>query len=240
MAEPSFLATHPEVGPLLGPRNAAQRARLVVEMATVVGEKGYVNATVADAVRAARVSRGTFYALFVSKEDCFIEGYRYGVDVLIARNDEAIAAAGGGWRDGLRAGVRAYLATLAENPQFSRAHFLELPHAGEGARRERDATLRRMADRLRLAFERAAADHPELEMPSDDALFVVSAGIEQLVCLWMREGRLEELPALEDTIVSTSLAAFFGHPMGGAAASPRSDDGPASAGRHPRSAAPGA
>ena len=32
--------------------------------------------------RVARVSRGTFYALFASKEQCFLEAYRHGVDVL--------------------------------------------------------------------------------------------------------------------------------------------------------------
>ena len=199
------------MGPLLGPRSSAQRARLLVEMAKAVGEKGYANTTVADAVRAARVSRGTFYALFASKEDCFIEGYRYAVDVLIAHNDEAIASAGGSWIDGLRAGIRAYLHSLSENPLFARAHFLELPHAGERAQAERDATLRRMADRLRLGYEAGAAETPELEVPPDDALFVMSAGIEQLVCTRMREGRLDELPGLEDTIVALTLAAVVGY-----------------------------
>jgi AcrR family transcriptional regulator len=210
----SLVASHPAVAPLLGPRNAAQRARLLDAMAQAVGERGYANTTVADAVRAAKVSRGTFYALFESKEDCFIEGYRYGADMLIALNEQAIVAAeaaGGAWDDLLRAGVRSYLATLSQHPLFARAHFLELPYAGEQAQREREVTLRRMADRLRDAFVLGLADHPELAVPDDDAMFLLSAGIEQLVCSRIRDGRLAELPQLEGTIMATVMAAFLGN-----------------------------
>jgi len=199
------------VAPLLGPAKAPQRARLLDVMARAVGERGYANTTVADAVRGARVSRGTFYALFESKEDCFIEGYRYGTDMLIAINDQAIEAAGGGWEQQLRVGVRAYLATLTEHPLFARAHFVELAYAGERAQIERDITLRRMAGRLRDAFVLGAVEHPELTVPDDDALFMVSAGIEQLVCSRIREGRLAVLPGLEDTIMSGVMAAFLGN-----------------------------
>jgi AcrR family transcriptional regulator len=208
-AASSLVASHPDVAPLLAPRSAAQRARLLDAMARTVGERGYANTTVSDAVRVARVSRGTFYALFESKEDCFLEGYRYATDVLIALNDEAIArveSAGGDWAAQLRAGIR------TDHPLFARAHFVELPHAGGEALRQRDATLRRMAERLRWAFELGVRDHPELAVPSADALFIVSAGIEQLVCSCIREGRLAELPALEDTVMSAVMAAFLGSP----------------------------
>ena len=40
-------------------------------MAQVMAEKGYVATTVADVLRAAKVSRETFYEQFESKEDCF-------------------------------------------------------------------------------------------------------------------------------------------------------------------------
>src|SRR3954451_2203338 len=106
----SLVGEHPEVEPLLGEqRDGAQRARLLDAMTVVVGEKGYAAATVADAVRAARVSRGTFYALFDSKEACFLEAYRHGVDVLDGRIDAAVRATDGDWRAKLRAAVRAYV-----------------------------------------------------------------------------------------------------------------------------------
>jgi 16S rRNA (adenine1518-N6/adenine1519-N6)-dimethyltransferase len=66
-------------------------------MVTVVAEKGYEAATVAEAVRRARVSRGTFYELFESKEACLADAYRLGNEVLEARVHEAVreAAAAG-------------------------------------------------------------------------------------------------------------------------------------------------
>ena len=84
MADPSLVAHHPEVGQQLYMRNS-QRARLVEGMIQAVADKGYVASTVADVVRAARVSRGTFYAQFASKEECFLEAYKYGIDVMVSR-----------------------------------------------------------------------------------------------------------------------------------------------------------
>ena len=82
MATLSLIASHPEVGHQLDIRGS-QRARLVEGMIQAVAEKGYAAATVTDAVRAARVSRGTFYAQFASKEECFLEAYKYGIDVMV-------------------------------------------------------------------------------------------------------------------------------------------------------------
>jgi AcrR family transcriptional regulator len=118
----SLVGEHPEVEPLLEARDGAQRARLLEAMTLAVGEKGYAAATVADAVRGARVSRGTFYALFASKEACFLEAYRHGVDVLDARIDAAVRATGGDWRAQLRAAMRTYLSELDAEPRMALAH----------------------------------------------------------------------------------------------------------------------
>ena len=73
-------------------------AKLLDAMVRVVAEKGYEAATVADAVKLARVSRGTFYELFDSKEACLAAAYRLGLDVLGARVTDAIRDAAD-WRD---------------------------------------------------------------------------------------------------------------------------------------------
>src|SRR5690606_22986843 len=124
-------------------------------MTLAVGEKGFAAATVADAVRGARVSRGTFYALFASKEACFLEAYRHGVDVLVARIDAAVRATDGDWRDKLRAAMRAYLAQLDAEPRFARAHLFEIHVAGSAAGAERDATIARFARRYGASFAAA-------------------------------------------------------------------------------------
>src|SRR3954449_12955514 len=153
--EPSLVAAHPDVEPLLDVRDGAQRARLLEGMTQAVAEKGYAAATVADAVRAARVSRGTFYALFASKEECFVEAYRHGTDVLVERIRAAVRAEQGDWVARMRAALRAYLGTLADEPRFARAHLVEILAAGPAALAARDAAIRRFADRYRTSFQAA-------------------------------------------------------------------------------------
>ena len=196
MGAVSLVATHPD----LGPTAPTQRSRLLEAMTQAVAERGYAEATVADAVRIARVSRGTFYALFASKEDCFVQAYRAGIDVVVARIEAAVAAEAGDWRAKLRAALRAYLTTLADEPRFARSHLLEIQAAGATAQRERDATIARFAERYRASF--AAGGTP----PSDAALFVLSAGIDQLVCAHVRARDARSLADLEDTVVDCALS----------------------------------
>jgi AcrR family transcriptional regulator len=205
----SLVASHPEVGEQLYIRGS-QRARLVEGMIQAVAEKGYAATTVADVVRAGRVSRGTFYAQFASKEECFLEAYKYGIAVIVERIRAAIRAEDGDWVARLRTGLRAYLETLAGEPRFARTHLFEVHMAGPRAGAERDAALRAFADRYRSSFRAALRERPELRMPSDDALFILSAGVDQLVCSRVRAGELDRLPDLTDELTLTAVAFLEG------------------------------
>jgi AcrR family transcriptional regulator len=217
----SLVAAHPEVGEQLYIRGS-QRARLVEGMIQAVAEKGYAATTVADVVRAGRVSRGTFYAQFASKEECFLEAYKYGIDVIVERIRTAIRAEQGDWVARLRTGLRAYLETLAGEPRFARTHLFEVHMAGPRAGAERDAALRAFADRYRASFRAALRERPELRMPSDDALFILSAGVDQLVCARVRAGELERLPQLTDELTLTAVAFLEGAAQVPSPASPGS------------------
>jgi AcrR family transcriptional regulator len=54
---------------------ASQRWRLLDAMTEVVATRGYADASVADAIAIARVSRKTFYECFRDKEDCFLAAF---------------------------------------------------------------------------------------------------------------------------------------------------------------------
>jgi AcrR family transcriptional regulator len=187
----SLVARHPDVGPLLNER--AQRAKLLEAMVQVVAEKGYAAATVADAVRLARVSRGTFYELFPSKQACLDAAYRLGTEVLEDRVREAVRGAAD-WREEIRLGLRAYLQTLSAEPRFAHVHLLEWQVLGA----ERDAAVRRFAARYGKSFARSGRP-----VPPDDALFALAAGIDQLVCAHLRAG--EDVTDLEDTLVGCAV-----------------------------------
>jgi AcrR family transcriptional regulator len=171
----SLVTAHPELEPLLSER--PQRAKLLDAMIRVVAEKGYEAATVADAVKLARVSRGTFYALFESKEACLADAYRLGLEVLAARVSDAIRDAVD-WREELRLGVRAYLRTLDEEPLFARVYLLEWAPVPA----ERDAALRRFARRYGASFTRAGATVP------DEALYLLAAGVHDVALAHVRAG----------------------------------------------------
>ncbi len=186
----SLVTAHPELGPLLSER--PQRAKLLDAMVRVVAEKGYESATVADAVKVARVSRGTFYELFESKEACLAAAYRLGLDVLAARVSEAVRDAGD-WREELRLGLRAYLRTFDEEPLFARVYLLEWAPVPA----ERDAAIRRFARRYGRSFARAGAQVPE------EALYVLAAGVDELARAHVRAGgRAIEL---EDVLVGCAV-----------------------------------
>ena len=189
--EASLVASHPEVGPLLTDR--PQRAKLLDAMVRVVAEKGYEAATVADAVRLARVSRGTFYELFESKEACLAAAYRLGAEVLEARVRDAVRGAAD-WREELRLGLRAYLQTLDEEPLFARVYLLEWQPVGG----ERDATIRRFAGRYGRSFARSGGP-----VPPQDALYVLASGVHEAACARVRAGK--RATDLEDVLVGCAV-----------------------------------
>jgi AcrR family transcriptional regulator len=186
----SLVTAHPELEPLLSER--PQRAKLLDAMVRVVAEKGYEAATVADAVRLARVSRGTFYELFESKEACLAAAYRLGHDVLAARVSEAIKTAAD-WREEIRLGVRAYLETFDAEPLFARVYLLEWAPVSA----QRDEAIRRFARRYGASFSRAGVTVPE------QALFVLAAGVHELACAHVRTGA--KATELEDVIVGCAV-----------------------------------
>src|SRR5579859_6404088 len=160
----SLVGSHPELAPLPGDRS--QRARLLEAMVRAVAEKGYEAATVADAVRLARVSRGTFYELFAFKEACLLEAYRAGYEVLEERIRAAVRDAAD-WREELRLGFRAYLETLEQDPLFARVYLIE----GHVVPEERERMLHHYASRYERSFAKSGRAAPPKE-----AIFVLAAG----------------------------------------------------------------
>jgi AcrR family transcriptional regulator len=187
----SLIAQHPSLGPLLTER--VQRAKLLEAMVQAVADKGYANATVADAVRLARVSRGTFYELFESKEDCLLAAYRLGTEVLEECVVEAVRDAGD-WREELRLGLRAYLRTLEEEPLFARVYLLQAHIVPE----EREAVIRRFAARYGKSFARSGRP-----VPPDEALYALAVGVHELACTRVR--RAEGVRDLEDIVVGCAV-----------------------------------
>jgi AcrR family transcriptional regulator len=156
-------------------------------------------------VRAAGVSRSTFYEQFEGKEACFLEAYRHGVDVLVDRVRAAVRAAGpADWRAQLRAGIRTWLETLDAEPQFARTYLLEIATAGPAAQQAHADALRRFAERYAATAEHAG------HRPGLDVLMIVCAGTEQVAADRIRTGRSDELLDLVDPFCACVEAVIEG------------------------------
>ena len=186
---------------------SSQRERMLDAVAESVAEKGYAPTTVGDVVAAAGVSRKTFYEHFADKEDCFLAAFDSGVETLL----EAIANAApesDDWRERLRARVRAYLVALSENPAFARTFMIEVFGAGPRALERRAEVHERFGRLMRDLHAETRRRFARLP-PVTDEIWVAAVGAaNELVTRWVAEGRLEELPELEDTVVHVYAALF--------------------------------
>ena len=99
-------------------------------MAEAMAEKGYVETSVADVLKRARVSRETFYEQFASKQACFIAAYEAAAAVVLAILEQR-AAGDGTVLERFDRTVGAYLEALAGDLAFARLFMVEVYSAGE-------------------------------------------------------------------------------------------------------------
>jgi AcrR family transcriptional regulator len=137
---------------------ASQRDRIFRAMAQVMAEKGYVATTVADVLRAAKVSRETFYEQFDSKEDCFSSAHLAAVQVVMA-SAAPQPAIDGTPIERFERGLKTLLDAIADHPEQSRLFMIEVYAAGPQALERRAELQKQWAGLLDRAFgRRTAAD----------------------------------------------------------------------------------
>jgi len=164
----------------------------------VVADVGYSAATVKEIVGRARVSRKAFYALFESKQACFLAAIDVGQDSLLPEVLLAAQAADvGGWQDQLRVLVRGFLRACASEPEYTWAWVVELPAAGPEGIRKRIEFLELLATSLRQVHADASSAGP---LPLDTYITLAGGGHE-LIYRYVSEGKVADLPELEDQIV---------------------------------------
>jgi AcrR family transcriptional regulator len=171
----------------------SQRSRIFRAMAEVMAEKGYVATSVSDVLRAAKVSRETFYEQFESKEDCFMSAHQAAVDVVMA---SAFAAppVSGTPLERFEHGLRTLLDAIADHPELSRLFMIEVFAAGPQALERRAALQRRWAQGLDAAFGRKTAG----DRFANEALV---AAISSMITARLAAGDLKGIRALRRPLV---------------------------------------
>jgi AcrR family transcriptional regulator len=103
-------------------QRADQRTRILRAIVEVVAEDGYLGAKIGEISSRAGVSRATFYEMFPSKQDCFLQAQREHASELLARLRRGISAAAP------EQPVQAALAVLAGVAQEEPERFVFLTH----------------------------------------------------------------------------------------------------------------
>jgi AcrR family transcriptional regulator len=194
----------------------SQRERVLVATADAVAEKGYNNASVADVIERAGVSRRSFYEHFTNKEDAFLAAYDAGVggllDAIAEAEDEAAARPGpdGGLLARAHAGTEVYLQLLADNPAFARTFLIEVLGAGPDALARRDAVHERFAERMAATFDAIAAQVPDLPRPNPYVFRAAVGAIHELVTDCLLKRGAEALPELLPAILEIELRLLSG------------------------------
>ncbi len=183
-----------------------QRERLITATVTVVAEKGYGEATVADILEHSGVSRKTFYDLFTNKEDCFLSAY----DLLIDTLADTVAAAfarGSSWAERIRNGLRALLELMADRPDGARVGLVEVQAAGPRALDRYDSAIRRFVP----LFEQGRAESPYRDQLPPNISEAVLGGIAQVLYLRVLAGETAGLPDALDELLYFALVPYLGH-----------------------------
>src|SRR5690349_11111658 len=120
---------------------ASQRARILDAMKELAGERGYHDASIADVIKAAGVTRKAFYKLFEDKEQCFIQAYERELARLLTLTLEAFETQDD-WADRVRAALSALLHALARDATAARVCFIEVMAAGPRAVAARNEAMR--------------------------------------------------------------------------------------------------
>jgi AcrR family transcriptional regulator len=186
--------------------DAPRRGRILWALATCMASKGYQATTIADIARAGRVSKTVVYTHFRDKEHCLLELYSRANDTVLAtvrRAQEDAREAGLPWRERLRAGIAAYMETLAAGPAVAWAALVEVQAAGRPALALRREVFDRYVDLISDVADDLAARHPDEVRRVDRSLVLAAVGgINELMLARVERGEAARLP--EDVEAATA------------------------------------
>lgn len=133
-----------------------QRSRMLSAAIQAVEEVGYTRMTVAQVISRAKVSRKTFYDVFIDREDCFLAAFEQTIVSARARVTDAYAQQPN-WRHGIRAALEALLELMEREPGLARFAVVEALAAGPRVLESRAVVLAELAGAVDQGRSTAAA-----------------------------------------------------------------------------------
>jgi AcrR family transcriptional regulator len=186
--------------PPLEVRLEIQRRRLLAAAAGIFARAGYAEASAEAVSRAAGMSKATFYEHFSNKEECILALWDDMAERALQALVQAARAAGTDHRERHRAGVRAILEIVQDEPDMAHAVLVDMVGAGPRAAERRDTALNAFADVMYNETARAAARSGSPAYASPDDAFAIVGATFELVARHLRTGHPEQLLDLEPLI----------------------------------------
>jgi AcrR family transcriptional regulator len=187
-----------------------QRERILDAAELLAAERGVAGASIEALVKQAGVSSVTFYEFFEGKEQCFVAAFERAVGAAAA--ELALAAAGdpaaGGlsWSEQIATGLRALTQLVAAAPARARLCLVEAQAGGPELSRRFEATLDRVATKLR---EGRALPTAPADLPATHEVATVGA-LAWLLRERLETGDVEKLQKLYPELIDIALAPYLG------------------------------
>ena len=182
-----------------------QRQRMLAAVADAVSDIGYAAMTVEDIIKAAGVSRRTFYEHFKSKEEAFLVSYEDiskqlmdAVKAAFRRSDSFVTR--------VEDCMRAFLTLLAAEPAYANMCIVEVLVAGPTAIERRNAVMREFTGLI----EQGAAELPKSARPPELTAETLVGGIHEVIYSRVLRGETEELPSLLPDLTFSVLLPYMG------------------------------
>ena len=146
-------------------------------------QKGYREATIAEIIAAAHVSKTTFYEQFTGKEGLYLALHAMVADAVYDAVEDALreTADEADWRTRIRTIVTAYVETMASDPKFLTQIRIESAVATDGSEAARFGAAERFSVLLIGESTRMAETSPEVVALTLPICFAGMAGQTSLV-----------------------------------------------------------
>ena len=168
-----------------------QRSRMLHSAAQVVSEYGYGQMSVARVTGRARVSRRTFYDVFVDREDCFLAVFDDTV-AQVAERVIAVYTRERGWREQVRSALSALLEFLDDEPEVRSLLIVDALGAGPRVLARRAEIVERLGSELQRAGSAAHTGHAVPALTGEGVIGAVLSVIHTRL-LQQRPGPLVDL-----------------------------------------------
>jgi AcrR family transcriptional regulator/DNA-binding MarR family transcriptional regulator len=182
-----------------------QRDRLITATLQAIEQEGYARLTVGRITSRARVSRKTFYDVFLDREDGFLAAFERAVAGAREAAREAYDAEAT-WRDGIRAGLQRLLILIDSQPGVARVCVVESLAAGDRVRQARAEMLHDFAQ----AVDRGRATLTGAHTPPPVTAEAVVGGIVALLYTRLLEGGEQPLTDLLGAMMSLITLPYLG------------------------------